>query len=38
MLPTIAWDGDDIVMIDQRKLPGREIYVHCRTGNDVANA
>jgi methylthioribose-1-phosphate isomerase len=38
MLPTIAWDGDDIVMIDQRKLPGREIYVHCRTGNDVAKA
>jgi len=38
MLPTIAWDGDDIVMIDQRKLPGREIYVHCRTGNEVAKA
>lgn len=38
MLPTIAWDGDDIVMIDQRKLPGREIYVHCRTGNEVARA
>jgi methylthioribose-1-phosphate isomerase len=38
MLPTIAWDGDDILMIDQRKLPGREIYVRCRTGNDVAKA
>ena len=38
MLPTIAWDGDDIVMIDQRKLPGREIYVRCRTGNEVAKA
>ncbi len=38
MLPTIAWDGDEIVMIDQRKLPGREIYVRCKTGNDVAKA
>ena len=38
MLPTIAWDGDDIVMIDQRKLPGREVYVRCRTGNEVAKA
>lgn len=38
MLPTIAWDGDDILMIDQRKLPGREIYVRCRTGNEVARA
>ena len=38
MLPTIAWDGDDILMIDQRKLPGREVYVRCRTGNEVAKA
>jgi methylthioribose-1-phosphate isomerase len=38
MLPTIAWDGDDILMIDQRKLPGREVYVRCRTGNEVARA
>jgi methylthioribose-1-phosphate isomerase len=38
MLPTIAWDGDEIVMIDQRKLPGREIYVRCKTGNEVARA
>jgi methylthioribose-1-phosphate isomerase len=38
MLPTIAWDGDDIVMVDQRKLPGREVYVRCRSGNEVAKA
>jgi len=38
MLPTIAWDGDDILMIDQRKLPGREIYMRCKTGNEVARA
>lgn len=38
MLPTIAWDGDDVVMIDQRKLPGREVYVRCSSGHDVAKA
>ncbi|MEZ5292684.1 MAG: S-methyl-5-thioribose-1-phosphate isomerase [Vicinamibacterales bacterium] len=38
MLPTIAWDGDEIVMIDQRKLPGREVYVRCKSGADVARA
>jgi methylthioribose-1-phosphate isomerase len=38
MLPTIARDGDAIVMIDQRKLPGREVYVRCTTGPEVARA
>ena len=38
MLPTIAWQGDDIVMVDQRKLPADEIYVTCRNINDVAKA
>jgi methylthioribose-1-phosphate isomerase len=38
MLPTIAWEGDTIVMIDQRKLPVKEIYVTCKTVNDVAKA
>jgi len=38
MLPTIAWQGEDIVMVDQRKLPADEIYVTCRTVNDVAKA
>ena len=27
MLPTIEWRGDRVVMIDQRRLPGEEIYV-----------
>ena len=31
MLPTIAWEGDDIVMVDQRKLPAAEVYVTCKT-------
>src|ERR687898_2967044 len=38
MLPTIDWQGDVIVMVDQRKLPGQEIYVRCRTATEVARA
>ena len=38
MLPTIAWQGDDIVMIDQRKLPATEVYVTCKSATDVAKA
>ena len=38
MLPTIAWDDDQIVMIDQRKLPSREVYVRCVTAAQVARA
>ncbi len=38
MLPTIAWHEDNIVMVDQRKLPAVEIYVTCKTVNDVAKA
>ena len=38
MLPTIAWEDDAIVMIDQRKLPSAEVYVHCRSSNEVARA
>jgi methylthioribose-1-phosphate isomerase len=38
MLPTVAWNGDDIVMVDQRKLPVAETYVTCKTVNEVAKA
>jgi methylthioribose-1-phosphate isomerase len=38
MVPTIEWQGDAVVMIDQRKLPAREIYVRCRSANEVARA
>ena len=38
MLPTIEWRTDSVVMIDQRKLPASEIYVTCKTANDVAKA
>jgi methylthioribose-1-phosphate isomerase len=38
VLPTIALENDAVVMIDQRKLPGQEVYVHCRTAAEVARA
>src|SRR5947209_4756985 len=38
MLPTIAKEDDAVVMVDQRKLPGQEIYVRCRTAAEVARA
>jgi methylthioribose-1-phosphate isomerase len=38
MLPAIAWRGRSVVMIDQRKLPGQETYVHCHTYIQVAQA
>jgi methylthioribose-1-phosphate isomerase len=38
MLPTIEWNDDAVVMIDQRKLPASETYVTCRTAQEVAKA
>src|SRR3954470_18530412 len=38
MLPTIAREAGLVVMIDQRKLPGQEIYVRCKTAAEVARA
>ena len=38
MLPTIEWQDDVVVMVDQRKLPAQETYVRCRTAADVARA
>ena len=38
MLPTIAREDDVVVMIDQRKLPAKEVYVRCKTAAEVARA
>ncbi len=38
MLPTIEWNDTGVVMIDQRKLPGAEVYVTCKTPQEVAKA
>ncbi len=38
MLPTIQWEKDKVIMIDQRKLPDEEVYVKCTDFNEVAEA
>ncbi|MFB3852886.1 MAG: S-methyl-5-thioribose-1-phosphate isomerase [Vicinamibacterales bacterium] len=38
MHPTIEWRDGVVVMIDQRKLPAREVYVRCQTAPEVARA
>jgi methylthioribose-1-phosphate isomerase len=38
MRPTVWWQEDRVVMIDQRRLPAEEVYVDCRTPSDVAEA
>ncbi len=38
MLPAIKWEKDCIVMIDQRKLPEKEVYVECGDTIQVAEA
>ncbi|MCX6576971.1 MAG: S-methyl-5-thioribose-1-phosphate isomerase, partial [Candidatus Aminicenantes bacterium] len=35
MLPTIEWRENKIVMIEQRRLPGEEVYVECRDYESV---
>ena len=38
MLPSIEWNDGTVVMIDQRKLPAKEVYVRCKTPRQVAKA
>ncbi len=38
MLPTIAWKNDKVLMIDQRKLPGEEVFVECSSYICMAEA
>ncbi len=38
MVSTVAWDGDAVVMIDQRRLPAEEVYLRCRDHREVAAA
>lgn len=32
---TLKWTGESVVFVDQRKLPTQEIYVECKTYEDV---
>lgn len=38
MVETIEWSGDNVVMIDQRLLPRQQVFVTCRTYEEVAEA
>ena len=38
MVPTIAWEDDEVVMLDQRRLPGEEVYLRCTDHRQVAAA
>ena len=38
MVETIQWTNDGVVMIDQTRLPREEVFVTCRTYEDVAHA
>ena len=35
---TVGWQGDRVVLIDQRRLPAEEVYLDCRTWPEVAEA
>ncbi|MBI3458625.1 MAG: S-methyl-5-thioribose-1-phosphate isomerase [Candidatus Rokubacteria bacterium] len=35
---TVAWLGDRILLLDQRRLPTEEVYVECRIWEEVADA
>lgn len=38
MLPTIGWEKDCVVMLDQRKLPEEETYLRLKDPDEVASA
>ncbi len=38
MRPTVAWEDGAVVMIDQRRLPGEEVFLRCRDHLEVAAA
>jgi len=35
---TVAWLGDRVLLLDQRRLPRDEVYVECRSWQEVAEA
>src|SRR5580698_10282543 len=38
MVETIQWTGAGVVMIDQTKLPREQVFVTCRSYQEVAEA
>jgi methylthioribose-1-phosphate isomerase len=37
-VPTLRWTGESLRIIDQRKLPGRTVYIDCRDVGSLAEA
>jgi len=38
LLPTVGFEDEAVVMIDQRRLPDEEVYLRCRDAHEVARA
>jgi methylthioribose-1-phosphate isomerase len=38
LIPTVKWEDDAVVMIDQRRLPDEQVFLRCRDHRDVAEA
>jgi len=38
VVETVEWRDEAVVLIDQRRLPAEEVYLHCRTAGEVAEA
>jgi methylthioribose-1-phosphate isomerase len=38
VIPTVAWEDGAVVMIDQRRLPGEEVFLRCSDHHQVAAA
>jgi methylthioribose-1-phosphate isomerase len=38
VVATVAWDDGVVVMIDQRRLPGEQVFLRCRQPGEVAEA
>lgn len=37
-VPTMEWKRDRLVLLDQRELPGQEVYIQCCTVEELAHA
>lgn len=38
MLPAVKWEKDRLILIDQRRLPGKEMYIECTDFTHIAQA
>ena len=38
LAPTVAWEDEAVVLIDQRRLPAEEVFLRCRDSGEVAAA